>query len=150
MPPRSHGMTKTKPYQVWAEMLSRCRNPKNKAYVNYGGRGIRVCKRWWRFENFWADMKADYHEGLTLERKNNDRGYSKANCVWATRKEQQLNRRSRHWVLVSGMRVSLGKAALIAGISIHALRYRVKRWPRNKWLIPTSHRNKHLGLYKIR
>jgi hypothetical protein len=80
-------------YKVWAAMKDRCANPHNKQYKDYGGRGINVCRRWLKFENFLADMGERPFHGATLERKNNDRGYSNRKCTWATRKEQAANRR---------------------------------------------------------
>lgn len=96
---QTHGLSprKYKPYStytVWANMLDRCRRITNPAYKNYGGRGITVCARWVKFENFLADM-GERPKGLTLDRKNNDKGYSKRNCRWATWVEQQNNRRPR-------------------------------------------------------
>jgi hypothetical protein len=88
----THGMYGTPVNSVWNSMLDRCRNPNNHAYASYGERGITVCKRWLKFENFYADMGEP--NGLTLERINNERGYSKANCKWATWKEQANNRRT--------------------------------------------------------
>jgi hypothetical protein len=78
-------------------MIQRCCNPNSTHYSYYGGRGIAVCKRWRSFENFLADM-GERPLGLTLDRTNNARGYSRANCKWVTRKEQANNRRpkSRH------------------------------------------------------
>ena len=75
-------------------MLSRCENKNVPAFKNYGGRGITVCKRWHKFENFLADM-GERPFGLTLDRKNNDKGYYKRNCKWSTWIEQQNNRRPR-------------------------------------------------------
>jgi hypothetical protein len=74
-------------------MLDRCRNPRNPAYPNYGGRGITVCKRWLSFVNFYADMWATYRPGLTLDRIDNDGNYEPGNCEWATRAQQIANRR---------------------------------------------------------
>lgn len=74
-------------------MKQRCLNPRVPAYVNYGGRGITVCDRWLKFENFLADMGL-CPPGHMIERTNNDVGYQPGNCVWATGSVQMKNRRS--------------------------------------------------------
>lgn len=88
----THGMQKTLIYKIWAAMLQRCNNPKDKAYKDYGGRGIKVCERWLKFENFFADM-GERPENLTIERIDNDKGYYKKNCGWRSRTEQARNQR---------------------------------------------------------
>lgn len=89
-----HGMSNAPIYAVWAAMIRRCTAVNNKSFPDYGGRGITVCKRWRKFDNFLADMGVP-SPGLTLERINNDGNYEKGNCKWATRKQQAMNRRAR-------------------------------------------------------
>ena len=84
----THGMHKTSIYSVWQEMKSRC-NLSNRAHKHYADRGISVCKRWEKFENFYADMGDS--NGLELDRKDNNKGYSKENCRWTTRTVQMRN-----------------------------------------------------------
>ncbi len=97
----THGHSTTikmsKTYDAWQSMIQRCTNPKSMYYYNYGGRGIAVCKRWRKFENFLKDMGIPKN-GLTLDRVNNDKGYCKSNCRWATRKEQNRNKRNNIFV----------------------------------------------------
>ena len=78
----THGMHKTRAYQCWADMKTRCDCKENKFYESYGGRGITYCDKWKTFEGFWEDMKDSYADNLTLNRRDNDKGYYKENCEW--------------------------------------------------------------------
>lgn len=86
-----HGLHGSKLYKVWRSMLSRCNNPNTKYYNRYGGRGIQVCKRWLKFENFLQDM-GERPEGMTIDRINNDGNYEPSNCRWVSHKENCANR----------------------------------------------------------
>ncbi len=92
--PRTHGMRNTRIYSIWKNMLGRVRCSTNQDYSNYGGRGINIDKKWIKFEGFYEDMSDGYKENLTIDRINNNKGYSKKNCRWVTTKEQNRNKRN--------------------------------------------------------
>ena len=94
---------KTDIYQCWENMKRRCNYPKSPSYKNYGARGIKVCKRWDKFENFLADM-GEPPKGLTIDRIDNDGDYEPGNCRWATHKQQAGNTTRSVWIENGGER----------------------------------------------
>ena len=91
----THGLTSHKFYKTWHNMIQRCTNPKRKNYKDYGGRGITVCEEWQDVRNFvaWCELTNPNIEGYTLDRIDNDKGYSPDNCTWSDKTTQAINQR---------------------------------------------------------
>lgn len=123
----THGKRGSSTYTAWGNMIARCTNPNSPSYPDYGGRGLKVQDSWLIFENFYADM-GDKPKGLTLEREDNERGYFKDNCKWATTAEQALNKRVR-----------ADNSSGTRGVYFNA--------PRNKWTVQLHRegKSKHIG-----
>jgi len=126
-----HGHTRggnhTVTYRTWVHMRDRCFDVEDKSYKNYGGRGISVCQRWSKFENFLEDMRPSPGKGFSLDRINNDGNYEPGNCRWATKKEQTLNKRNVTLITIGGVTDSVSSWA-------HKLRLEqvtISRWIRN-------------------
>lgn len=99
---RTHGLSNTPEYTIWRAIKSRCFNPKDISYTNYGSKGVTVCDRWVdSFENFIHDM-GFRPKGYSIERRNNNIGYCPENCYWASRTEQNRNRSNTVMVTVNG------------------------------------------------
>ena len=124
-----HGFTigrKSPPiYSAWCSMKGRCLNPTDVNYFRYGGRGITVCKRWLKFESFLADM-GKKPKGMTLERIDNNRGYYKKNCRWATVQDQSNNRRTNIKIFINGEYLNACKVAEKYKIPRHRIYSRLK------------------------
>ena len=99
----THGMSKTSLYKSWQAMKRRCDNPDNLHEKYYKNKGITYCEEWKKFENFrdWA-LENGWSEGLTIERKDNSKGYNPDNCCWATMSEQARNKTSIHYITIDG------------------------------------------------
>jgi len=92
----THGMSRTPIYAIWVAMKQRCLNPNNEWYRDYGGRGIAIDdSNWLSFQGFYADVGDRPHEGLSLDRVDNNAGYGPTNYRWATPTEQARNQRPR-------------------------------------------------------
>jgi len=99
----THGQTCSFEYISWIGMFQRCNNPNDRGYSNYGGRGIKVCDRWFQsFENFLADMGKKPTPSHTIDRIDNDGNYTPENCRWATMQEQCRNRRNNRRITFQG------------------------------------------------
>jgi hypothetical protein len=108
-------------------MLRRCDNPKNISYKNYGERGIKVCKRWRKFENFLADMGRKPERAMSVERINNAAHYTPKNCRWATRQEQMNNMRANRWLTIGGEVRTVADWARRLGINGQTIYQRLHR-----------------------
>ena len=108
-------------------MIARCYNPNNAAYNRYGGRGITVCKRWRKFENFLADMGNRPSSKYSIDRIDNSGNYTRENCKWSTMKEQCRNRRNNRLLTLNGETHCVAEWVDIVGIRSDTIRARLKR-----------------------
>lgn len=113
-----HGMCGTRLHRIWRHMRERCLKEYSKRYCDYGGRGITLCDEWLEFEPFmrWA-LDNGYADHLTIERINNNKGYSPENCRWATPFEQASNKRSNHLFTIDGVTDTMTNWARAYGIN---------------------------------
>lgn len=137
---KKHGHSTTikisKIYRAWDHMVSRCTNPNNIGYHNYGDRGIRVCERWMKFENFLEDMGEPPTQEHSIDRINNDGNYCKENCRWATNKQQSRNTSRNHLITHKEKTQCLIEWAEEFNIHKNTLSYRLRKgWPIEKALI---------------
>jgi hypothetical protein len=116
-------------YWIWNSMKNRCLNNKYKHFKDYGGRGITVCGKWLTFAGFFEDMGINPN-GMTLERLDNEKGYSKENCVWASRSTQNKNKRNNKYITANGETHCLTEWARKLNISHSTIIGRLDRgWP---------------------
>lgn len=133
----THGQRNTRLYHIWTSMKQRCCNPNHKYYDLYGGRGISVCEEWLQFEPFYEWAKSNgYNDKLTIDRKDNNKGYSPENCRWTTQKVQCNNRRNNVMLTCNGKTQTLTQWSEELGIGIDTLwrRMNVYGWDVEKTL----------------
>lgn len=130
----THGMTKSRTYNTWANMLQRCINPLSTSYVNYGKRGISVCSRWYSFSEFLTDM-GERPLGMSLDRIDSQGNYEPSNCKWASKKEQANNTRNSRRIEYKGEIKTLAQWADFLMIKYDTLNSRlIKGWSVEKTL----------------
>ena len=132
-------MTGERPWRIWLQMKNRCRNPEHKDYRNYGARGIDMPDSWFNdFSVFWEDMRKGYADDLTLDRRDNEKSYSKANCRWVSLKVQGRNTRVNVIVNTPWGRMTLAEAAERSGIKYVTLwqRLKMRHWPESRLFEP--------------
>lgn len=129
---KTHGMSETRVFRIWHNMLRRCYDSRREYYRNYGARGVTVCDRWREsFENFLADMGMPPSDEHTLERKEGHLGYEPSNCCWATRTEQANNRRTNVRLTFQDRTMTIAEWARELGIGDSTIRFRLK----NGWSV---------------
>ena len=122
----THGASKTRTFQTWHSMRSRCLNSRHRAYPSYGGRGITICQRWLdSFEAFREDM-GEHPDNMSLDRIDNNGNYNPSNCRWASRSEQQRNTRNNHMITYNGITKCLPDWADKTGICSSTIRSRLR------------------------
>jgi hypothetical protein len=123
----SHGGSAWPEYFVWNTMRQRCKNKRYKCYKDYGGRGIKVCRRWRYFANFIADMGRRPSPKHQIDRIENDGHYEPGNCRWALRKVQMRNTRRNHLLTFKGETLTISDWAASVGIERQTVSARLKR-----------------------
>lgn len=126
---------------IWESMHDRCRNPRNKQWKDYGGRGIQVCKEWKDFRVFLKDI-GEKKTGMTLGRIDNNGHYEPSNVRWETRVQQARNTRNNRFFTVNGVTACMTEMAEIHGISVQTVSARrLRGWPDEKLFEPLHVRN---------
>ena len=137
---KTHGLHDTPEHGVWAGMKQRCYNKNTDAYKNYGGRGITVCAEWKDdFAQFYTDMGKRPDDSYSIDRIDNDKGYTPENCRWVTRYEQNRNHRRNNWLTHNGETKCITDWAEEIGITQQAMQSRLSRMPLERALSLPGH-----------
>lgn len=124
---KTHGMSHSPEYLAWTCLKRRCIDHRRPDFKNYGGRGITVCKRWMKFDNFFADMGKRPSPKHSIDRINTNAGYSPRNCRWATAKQQATNRRGNRLLAFRGKRQCISLWAEETGLPHFNIRARLRK-----------------------
>jgi len=124
---QGHRTRRTGIYSSWESMKRRCLYKPHMAYANYGGRGITVCDKWLNFSGFLEDMGDTWKEGLSIDRIDNNKGYSKDNCKWSTDLEQGQNKRYNYVLYHKGVKLSLAGFCRALGLSYASIGHKLRR-----------------------
>lgn len=114
----THGQSSSRTYRIWRHMLNRCQMPHHPKFHRYGGRGIKVCDAWKKYEQFVLDM-GPAPDGMSIDRIDNNGDYTPANCRWATDVEQAANRSVTRWFVIEGRRQHLAAWCRELGLTQH-------------------------------
>lgn len=116
-------------YRIWLSMRQRCNYPKHKYYKHYGGRGIKVCDEWQNDYDAFAEWatRNGYSDTMSIDRIDNDKGYSPDNCRWIYYKDQPKNRRTNHRVVINGKEMNVSDVSRLYGIPTSTVCMRDKR-----------------------
>jgi hypothetical protein len=120
-------MSGTPEYAAWSHMIQRCQNPRTPFYENYGGRGIKVCREWTTFDQFYADMGRRPTPQHSLDRIDNNGHYNPENCRWADARIQQNNRGNCHYLTFNGITQSTTEWEREMGFGRNTIQGRLQR-----------------------
>lgn len=131
-----HGMSDTDEFKIWTGILTRCLNKNSQAYSSYGAKGIDICDRWKEsFESFFNDMGHRPSKNHSIDRIDNEKGYSPSNCRWATKLEQARNKRRTLKAELNGELKPITQIAEEHGVTASSVRYRFSRGKTGRGLI---------------
>lgn len=126
---KTHGMSESRIYRIWIDMKRRCNDTRNRAFCRYGAKGIKVCKEW--NDDFIAfykwSMQNGYNNSLSIDRINNDMGYSPTNCRWTDRIVQSTNRSVTKFIDIDGEKYTIPQLSRLYGINKDTLYSRARR-----------------------
>ncbi len=124
---KKHGLSSHPLYKIWSGIVQRCTNKNAENYKRYGGRGITICDEWRNnFQSFYDwSLSNGYSKSLTIDRKNNEKGYSPDNCRWSTTMVQSNNTRRNHLFSYNGISHTIAEWSRLLGVNHETLRYRI-------------------------